>query len=323
MNLTVTKEAIKGAAKRAAIKVSKHSPEILIGTGIVSMTAGTVVACKQTTKAGAIIEDHKERMKPIIEARALADKKEAIYSEQDQRKDTVIVFSQTGVKFAKLYSVPIALEVLGIVCILSGTHILNRRYVGMAASYAGLQKSYSDYRKRIVDEYGADVDFRAANGVSSARHDYVEVDPETGEQKEIEKDYDSVIDPEHISMYSVLFDEMYSGLWTPNPVSNMAQIKAVEEFWNQRFENRKFVYYHEVLRDLAIWDRLPDEKQQQLVGKGWVWGCGDNHISLGIFDVNKPITDAKKEFIMGYEPSVLIEPNLDGDVQYLFCNDRH
>lgn len=317
MNFTTVKYAVKDLGSRAAIKISKHSPEILVGTGIVSMTAGTIVACRQTTKASAVIEDHKERMKPIVEARALADQKKAFYSEQDQRKDTAIVFTQTGVKFAKLYAVPIALEVFGIVCILSGTHILNRRYVGMAASYAGLQKTYSDYRKNIINEFGEDADFRANNGITSARQEYVDVDPDTGEQKEVVKEYDKVVDPNHISMYAVLFDEMYSGIWTPNPVSNMAQIKAVEEYWNQRFEHRKFVYYHEVLRDLAIWDRLPEEKQRQLVGKGWVWGCGDNHISLGIFDVTKPITDAKKDFIMGYEPSVLIDPNIDGDVASL------
>ena len=61
------------------------------------------------------------------------------------------------------------------------------------------------------------------------------------------------------------------------------------------------------------------ERQKQLIGLGWVWGVGDNRIKLGIFDVDveKPMSFAKRDFLMGYEPSVLIEPNLDGMVAEL------
>ena len=313
MNFAVMKNAVMNIGSKAAVKLSEKSPTILVVCGTVAMVAGTVVAVKQTSYADAILEDHKERMSKIVHARKISEDTKIVYSKEQQRADTVREFLVTGGKFAKLYSPAIILEVMGMISIFTGHHILNKRHLAMAASYAGLSKSYSEYRERIVNEYGKDADFRALTGAGKKQ---VSTMDENG--VETAEEYDNAIDPEHIDMYSVLFDEMYSGSWTPNPVTNMAQIKGVEEYWNSVFgTGRKFVYYHEVLRDLGIWDRLPDEKQRLLVGKGWVWGAGDNHISLGIFDVNKPMTDAKKEFIMGYEPSVLIVPNLDGDVASL------
>ena len=307
---------IKGIGARVAVKAVKYAPHILVMTGIGMTTAGTVMAVKGATKADDILEEHKEKISNIEEVKEMAERKEAIYTKQDEMKDKVQVYSQTAWKLVKSNWVPIVLYVGGVACILSGFNIINKRYIGMAASYAGLHKSYSDYRKRVVEEHGQDADFRYANGIHKESLDYTEVD-ENGESKDVHVEHDNVVNPNDISEYSVLFDEMYSTMWTPNPVSNMAQIKAVEEFWNQRFEPRKFVYYYEVLRDLGIWERLPEEKQKVLVDKGWVWGAGDNHISLGIIDVNKPMTSSKKDFIMGYEPSVLIEPNLDGIVATL------
>lgn len=312
MGFGTFKNAVMRVGAKAAVKLSDKAPTILVVGGTLAMVGGTIVAIRQTSYADEILEDHKQRMSKIVHARKISEDTSIVYSPQQQRADTVREFFITGGKFAKLYSPAIILEVVGIVSIFTGHHILNKRHLAMAASYAGLQKSYSEYRERIVKEYGDDADFRALTG---AHKEVVSTLNEDGTETTTE--YDNAIDPEHIDMYSVLFDEMYSGSWTPNAVTNMAQIKAVEEYFNSIFEQKTFIYYWQVLRELDIWDRLPEEKQRLFVGKGWVWGAGDNHISLGIFDINKPMTDAKKDFIMGYEPSVLIVPNLDGDVASL------
>lgn len=312
MGFGTFKNAVMRVGAKAAVKLSDKAPTILVVGGTLAMVGGTIVAIRQTSYADEILEDHKQRMSKIVHARKISEDTSIVYSPQQQRADTVREFFITGGKFAKLYSPAIILEVIGIVSIFTGHHILNKRHLAMAASYAGLQKSYSEYRERIVKEYGDDADFRALTG---AHKEVVSTQNEDGTETTTE--YDNAIDPEHIDMYSVLFDEMYSGSWTPNAVTNMAQIKAVEEYFNSIFEQKTFIYYWQVLRELDIWDRLPEEKQRLFVGKGWVWGAGDNHISLGIFDINKPMTDAKKDFIMGYEPSVLIVPNLDGDVASL------
>lgn len=305
----------KGLVAKAAVKGAKYLPHILVGTGIVSVTAGTVIAVTNTTKANDIIEEFNSEMDKIERVKQMAEEKKAVYTRKNEMEDKVKVYSRTAYNIVKANWVPITLYVGGVAMILSGFHIINQRYIGMAASYAALHKSYSDYRHRVVEDQGTDADFRYATGAKRESLDYTEVD-ENGETKDVHTDADNVVDPKSMSLYSVLFDEENSSIWTPNAVTNKAQIKAVEEYWNRpaQFEHRGFVYYFEVLRDLGIWDRLPIETQKALVGLGWVWGVGDNRVSLGIFDINKPKTFAQKDFITGYEPSVLIEPNLDGMV---------
>ena len=310
---------IKGVAAKTSVKLAKYAPHILVGTGIVTVTAGTIGMVKGATHADDIIEKFDEEMDKIEQAKELAANKKSIYTRKDEMEDKMKVYGQTAVAVIKKNWVPITLYVSGVVMICSGVHILNKRYVGVAASYAALHKSYSDYRKRVVEEQGSDADFRFANGVSKGSYNYTEVD-EDGNQKDVNVESDKVVNESNLSVYSVLFDEM-STMWTPNPISNMSLIRRVEDYWNEpaHFEHRGFVYYYEVLKDLGIWESLPYEKQKVLVDKGWVWGAGDNHISLGIFDVDveKPMSFAKADFIQGYEPSVLIEPNIDGIVAEL------
>ena len=64
---------IMTSAKRTFSKVGfglqKKSPEILVGVGIVGAVASAVLACKATTKAGAIVEESKNSLADIREAK--------------------------------------------------------------------------------------------------------------------------------------------------------------------------------------------------------------------------------------------------------------
>lgn len=70
---------IMTSAKRTFSKVGfglqKKSPEILVGVGIVGAVASAVLACKATTKAGAIVEESKNSLADIREAMALLNSK--------------------------------------------------------------------------------------------------------------------------------------------------------------------------------------------------------------------------------------------------------
>lgn len=67
---------IMTSAKRTFSKVGfglqKKSPEILVGVGIVGAVASAVLACKATTKAGAIVEESKNSLADIREANETA-----------------------------------------------------------------------------------------------------------------------------------------------------------------------------------------------------------------------------------------------------------
>ena len=56
-------DVISGAKRsliKAGFKVKKHSPEILVVVGVAGVVTSTVMACKATTKAGDILEEHQK-----------------------------------------------------------------------------------------------------------------------------------------------------------------------------------------------------------------------------------------------------------------------
>ena len=61
-------DVISGAKRsliKAGFQVKKHSPEILVVVGVAGVVTSTVMACKATTKAGDILEEHKNQMNAI------------------------------------------------------------------------------------------------------------------------------------------------------------------------------------------------------------------------------------------------------------------
>ncbi len=309
--------AIKAFGAKAGVKIVKNLPHILVGLGIVSITAGTVTAITKSKDLEPIIEDHEKDIEKINEIKKKAEEKKAVYTKKNEAKDLTNVYLKTTGRIIKAMALPIVLYSGGVVCVIAGHKMLYTKYLGAVAAYTGLQKSYSEYRRRVVEDLGVDDDLYFAHGARPATVKVKETD-EKGEEHLVDRESPRAVWPNEIGPYAVFFDEMYSSMWTPNPIDNLATIKYYMDCYNQRLEHRKFVYYHEILRDLGIWDRLPDEKQRQLVGLGWVWGAGDNRISLGIFDTDKVMSsEALKDAHMGFEPSILIDPNLDGIVAEL------
>ena len=95
------KENMTRAIGKAGLTLKKHSPEILAAVGTVGVVASAVMACKATTKISEILDDTNDQLNTIREAAntsELADQ----YSAEDAKKDTTIVYVQTGVKFVKL-----------------------------------------------------------------------------------------------------------------------------------------------------------------------------------------------------------------------------
>ena len=58
-------ESLGRTVNRVGFKLKKHSPEILVVTGIVGAVASAVMACKATTKLSDITEEAKEKIDDI------------------------------------------------------------------------------------------------------------------------------------------------------------------------------------------------------------------------------------------------------------------
>lgn len=128
---------MRGAFSNINFKMRKHSPEILMVAGVAGVVVSTVMACKATLKVDAVMDETKEKMDKIHKAeKDGATESGEDYFIEDAKKDTAIVYAQTGLKLAKIYAPAIVIGALSITSILASNNILRKRNVALAAAYA-------------------------------------------------------------------------------------------------------------------------------------------------------------------------------------------
>ena len=291
---------------KTGLKLQKYSPEILVVTGIVGVVVSAVMACKATTKASEIVEDMNEKMDTIHEVSETATSEE--YSEEDLKKDTTIVYVQTGVKFLKLYGPSLALGALSIGCILASTHILKTRNLAIAAAYSAIDKGFKDYRGRVIERFGKDLDRELRYNIKAKTIEENVVD-ENGEVNAVEKTVE-VVNPNEHSVYAKCFDESCAG-WSKDPEFNLMFIRRQQDYANEVLTKRGYIFLNEVYKMLGF----QATKAGQIVG--WFYDpenpdhTGDNYVDFGIYDVHK---EKNRDFVNGYERCIWLDFNVDGNI---------
>lgn len=298
-------ESLNRAVKNVSFKMKKHSPEILLVTGIVGTVASAVIACKATTKLSGILEETKDTISKIHECEA-DEETYPTYTEEDAKNDVRIVYTQTAVKIARLYLPAVSLGTMSIVIILSSHNILRKRNVALAAAYATIDKSFKDYRERVVERFGKEVDKELKYNIKSKQIEETVVD-ENGNEKTITKTINAVgIDG--YSDYARFFDEA-SPYWEKNAEYNLTFLRAQQAYANDLLRANGRLFLNDVYKMLGI----PETKAGQVVG--WVYDTknpvGDNFVDFGIYDYTK---EATRDFVNGYERVILLDFNVDGNI---------
>lgn len=152
-------KSVSGTVHKVGFQLQRKSPELLVGLGIIGAITSAVLACKATTKAGKIIEEANDAISTIHQANenGVTNAGET-YSEQDCKKDLAVAYVQTGVKFAKLYAPSVLLGAASVASILASHNIMKKRNVALAAAYAAVDKSFKDYRGRVLERFGEQVE---------------------------------------------------------------------------------------------------------------------------------------------------------------------
>lgn len=291
---------LSNSTSKVSMKVKKHSPEILIVTGVIGMVTSTVMACKATTKVSQILDDTKETIDTIHEGMETGEINDQEYTQEDGKKDLTITYVQTGVKLVKLYGPAIAVGALSATCILASHNILKKRNVALGAAYAAVDKSFKDYRSRVVERFGEEVDSEMKYGIKAKKIEAVEKDPETGKEKKVKKTVKAT-DPNLKSDYAVYFDQK-SRCYEKNMDYNRMFLKAQEAFANQLLRTRGHVFLNEVLDSLD----LPRTPAGQIVG--WTKNGPDGYITFRAMEVDRELPDG------GFEPAILLDFNVEGNI---------
>ena len=296
---------IKLLVNKGIFRAKKYSPEILVGLGVVGTISSTIMACKATTKLSGLLEDSKQEIDTIkrcSEDPALAEK----YSEQDAKKDLTLVYTQTGIKIAKLYLPAVTLGVASLACLIGSNNILRKRNIALAAAYTTVDKSFKEYRKRVTDRFGEEVERQIRHNIKAQEIEETIID-EDGNEKKITKNVETC-EIDGYSEYSRFFDDGCTG-WEKDAEYNLVFLKAQQQYANDLLRSKGHLFLNEVYDMLGI----PRSKAGQVVG--WIYDpenpIGDNYVDFGIYDVNKR---GSRDFVNGYERTILLDFNVDGNI---------
>ena len=268
--------------------------------------ASAVMACKATTKLSDILDDSRDRIDSIHDVIENPDKVNEEYTQDDGNKDLAIVYTQTALKVAKVYAPAVILGGLSITAILTSNNILRKRNIALAAAYTAVDKSFKEYRGRVVERFGKELDKELRYNIKAKEVEETVTD-EKGNEKTVKKTVD-VVDPNAISEFAKFFDDGCIG-WTKDPELNMIFLRQQEAAATKRLEDRGHLFLNEVYDMLGI----PHTRAGQIVG--WIYDkknpIGDNYVDFGIYDTSK---EANRNFVNGYERTILLDFNVDGNI---------
>lgn len=298
------------ALHKTGLTLRKHSPEILAAVGTVGVVTSAVMACKATTKISTILDDAKYQLDAVHEATTnpeLADR----YSAEDAKKDTVIIYAQSGMKLVKLYGPSVALGAVSIACLLGSNHILRKRNVALAAAYTAVDKSFKAYRGRVVERFGNELDRELRYNIKAQEVQEI-VSDENGEEKVVTSTVEMPTFSDY-SEYARCFDETCLG-WTRDAEYNLMFVKQIQNWANDRLQSKGYLFLNEVYEMLG----MQRTRAGQIVG--WVYNKhgedSDSYVDFGIFDL---LDKQKRRFVNGYEKSIWLDFNVDGPILELMA----
>lgn len=278
--------------KKIIVKLDKHSPEILMVSGVACVVGGTILACKATLHVEEIMEEREDSLNDIQTASGSSN-----YTPEMEAQDLRTLKVRTAAKLVKNYAPSVGLITLGVGCFLGSYGILKKRNVALTAAYNALTTAFSNYRARVVEEFGEEKDKEFYYGKKKKKQI---VDPETG--KIVEKDILNTDGYE--SPYHKFFDES-SQYFVRNATQNLFFLTQQQNWANDKLKQQGCLFLNEVYDMLG----LPRTQIGAIVG--WIYGKDgkDNYVNFGFLNITREKT---RDFVNGYEDVVLLDFNVDG-----------
>lgn len=285
---------ITRAAGRAALKISKHSPTLLLGAGIVGSVATVVVACRATLQAQPVIEAHKKAMAGADEM--LETRGNHGYDVEIHKKHVISIWTVTARDCVKLYAPAAVLGVASIACLTKSHQILSSRNVALTAAYSAVDKAYKAYRGRVVEELGEEKDTEFAHGPAEVGA-YTEYDEKgNGKVRETKSAPKTAT-----AVYGRHFDER-NRFWAKDPGYNQTFLDNQMKWANIKLKAQGHMFLND------IYDLLGFERTREGAVVGWIYDTneGDGYIDFG--------HHRYPDFVAGFERSVFLDFNVDGTI---------
>lgn len=299
----MTKIDIMNKATRAFHKVKfktkKHSPEILIVTGVVGVVTSAVMACRATRKLDAVLEDTKANLDIIHEGMETGEI-------DNGKKALTIAYAQTGLEFTKLYGPSVALGVASIGCILASNNIIRKRNIALAAAYTTIDNSFKGYRSRVIERFGEELDRELKLNLKTKEIEETIID-DKGKEKKVKKKVE-VSEYDGYSEFARFFDDGCTG-WEKDAEWNHKFLNLQQDLANKKLRDQGYLFLNDVYEMLGI------PKSQAGFEVGWIYDennpVGDNYVDFGMYDIHN---EKARDFVNGRERTILLNFNVDGPI---------
>ena len=184
------------------------------------------------------------------------------------------------------------------------------RNIALAAAYASLSEVYNNYRSRVSDQLGKEVEDKIYHGTKKKK--VIEKD-ENG--KEVEKEID--VNENSGSQWSVLYDEHIPNFETRNPQLNLEFLSMTQRMCNQKLIANGYLFLYDVYEALGVTDWINEEQLRGSRIVGWVYDpddkSRDNFVDFGIMDRNGNYSIEAMQS-MRYHTGLWLNFNVDGDI---------
>lgn len=284
---------LPAVVNRAGLALKKHSPEILIVTGVVGVVTSAVMACKATKKLDPILEDHE----------ALMDRVRQEEDPAELKSMTTKVYVSTAAKVAKLYAPAVGLGVASLACIIGSNQILRKRNVALAASAAALNKGFQEYRERVTERFGEEVEKQIFYNLQPEEVEETVTD-DKGKEKKIKKTV-GVVDPNLTSPFSKYFTKSNVN-WKNDDDWNKTFVSLRQSYFNDVLKAKGSLTLNEVYREMGF-----KETKEGMIN-GWFYDPDDpnlkNFVQLTATEVYLHNENGQ------LERALAIDFNVDGDI---------
>ena len=302
--------SINSLVNRAKFGLVKKSPQILLFAGIGGLVISAVMACRETRrKLDGILEEKDTQLAEIqerVDTVAKSSTPEA-YTPEDAKKDTVTVYTQTAIKLGKTYAPCVALGVASVLSILASNNIMRKRNVALAAAYAAVNNSFKDYRNRVIDRFGKDIDYQLRYNIKEMEVEQTTTDSKGKEKTTTQKIH---VADSNASDYVKYFTRSNPN-WEKDPAYIRMFLNSQQSYATDLLRAKGHLTLNEVYRILGF----NDTKAGMVVG--WVYDpkypTGDNYVEFDVKDLC--IMNESGEF----EEAYAIDFNVDGNIYNLMC----
>ena len=179
--------------------------------------------------------------------------------------------------------------------------------MALAAAYTAVDRSFKDYRGRVIERFGKELDRELKFNIKSQEIEEKVID-EKGKEKVVKKTV-NVVDPNRYSEYSIVFQEGNTG-WDDDPELTKYFLIRQQNYANELLKTKKRLFLNEVYEMLGA----PLTKAGHVVGLVYDESdepIGDNFVDFGMFDIHNP---KACDFVNGYEKAIILDFNVDGNV---------